>query len=53
LETQHFTTRILRRLDAAWDGIDPNAVDPTFEEEVAASRARWPQFYTQGRLDRT
>ena len=52
-DMQHFTTRILRRLDAAWDGIDPNAVDPPFEEEFAASRARWPRFYTQDPPDRT
>ena len=44
---QHFTTRILRRLDAGWDGIDSNAVDPTFEKEFAECRARWPRFYLQ------
>ncbi len=50
---QHFIARDLRRLDAEWEGKDPDAVDPKFEEEFAEFRARWPQFYTQGRLDRT
>ena len=52
-DIQHWNTRILRRLDAAWDGLDPDAVDPTFDEEFAACRARWPRFYKQGPLDRT
>jgi len=43
----------LRRLDADWDGIDPDAVDPTFEQEFAEFRVRWPKFDTQGRLDQT
>ena len=43
-DIQHWNTRILRRLDAAWDALDPDEVDPAFEEEFAASRARWPQF---------
>ncbi len=42
-----WNTRILRRADA-WDGTDPDKVDPTFEEEFAEFRARWPRFYTQG-----
>ena len=37
---QHWITRILRRADAEWDGLDPDAFDPTFEEEFAESRAR-------------
>ena len=45
-------TRILRRADAGWDGIDPDAIDPTFEEAFAAGRARWARFYTQGTLER-
>ena len=35
IDRQHFTTRILRRADTAWDGIDPDAVDPMFEAEFA------------------
>ncbi len=47
----HWNTRSLRRFDAEWDGLDPDAVDPTFEEEFAEFRARWPRFYTQGPLE--
>ena len=53
IDMQHRDTRILRRADADWDGIDPAAVDPAFEEEFAACQARWPWFYTQGPPDRT
>ncbi len=53
VDIQHFAVRSLRRFDAEWEGNDPDAVDPTYEEEFSAFRARWPQFYTQGRLDRT
>ena len=52
-DIQHWNTRILRHPDAGEDGLDPDAVDPTYEEEFAAFRARWPQFYKQGRFDRT
>ena len=52
-DMQHWNTRILRRADADWDGMDPAAVDPTCEEKFAACRARWPRFYRQGPLDRT
>ena len=49
----YWSARSLRRLDAEWDGKDPDEFDPTYEEEFAEFRARWPRFYTQGRLDRT
>ena len=49
----YWSARSLRRADAEWDGLDPDEVDPTFEEEFAEFRARWPKFYKQGRLDRT
>ncbi len=52
-DIQHFIAWDLRRLDAEWEGKDPDAVDPTFEAEFAEFRARWPKFYTQGPLDRT
>ena len=48
----YWSARSLRRLDAEWGGLDPDEVDPTFEEEFAEYRARWPKFYTQGPLDR-
>ena len=41
------------RGDAEWDGINPDEVDPTFEEEFAEFRTRWPRFYTQDTPDRT
>ena len=53
IDLQPWNTRILRRLDADWDWMDPAAVDPTFEEEFAEFRPRWPRFYRQGPLDRT
>ena len=41
MDMRHRDTRILRRLDAAWDGSDPDdEVNPTFEEEFAASVGR-------------
>ena len=49
----YWSARSLRRADADWDGLDPDAVDPTFEEEFAEFRARWPRFYTQDAPDRT
>ncbi len=49
----YWGARILRRADAEWDGLDPDAVDPTFEEEFAEYRARWPKFYKQGPIDET
>jgi len=52
VDIQHFIARDLRRADV-WDGTDPDAVDPTYEEKFAECRARWPRFYMQGRLDRT
>ena len=42
----------LGRADAEWDGLDPDELDPTFEED-AEFRARWPRLYRQGPLDRT
>ena len=48
----YWSARDLRRLDANWEGKDPDEVDPTFEEEFAEFRARWPKFYKQGPLDR-
>ena len=48
----YWSARSLRRLDSEWDGHDPDEVDPTFEEEFAEFRARWPKFYTQGPLER-
>ncbi len=50
---QHFIARILRHADTAWDGKDPDEFDPTYEEEFAAFRARWPRFYRQDTPDRT
>ena len=52
-DIQHFTARSLRRFDAEWDGKDPDEVDPTYEEEFAEFRARWPRFYRQDTPDRT
>ena len=43
----------LRRAAAEEDGMDPDAVDPTFEAEFAACRARWPKFYKQDTPDQT
>ena len=51
-DVQHFIARDLRRADA-WNGIDPDAVDPTFEEEFAECRARWPKLYKQDTPDET
>ena len=34
-------------------GLIPTGLDPTFEEEFAEFRARWPTFYKHGPLDRT
>ncbi len=42
-----WNTGILRRADA-WNGTDPDEVDPTFAEEFAEFRVRWPKFYKQG-----
>ena len=47
MDMQPWNTRSLRRAAADWDGVDPAAVNPTFEEEFAACRARWPRFYKQ------
>ncbi len=52
-DVQHWNARSLRRAAAEEDGMDPDAVDPSFESEFEEFRARWPQFYKQGRLDRT
>ena len=52
VDVQHFTARSLRRFDAEWEGKDPDEVDPTYEEEFAEFRARWPKFYKQGKLER-
>ncbi len=35
------------------NGLDPDEVDPTFEEEFAAFRALWPGFYKQDTPNRT
>ena len=53
MDMQHFTTRILRRANTGCEGSDPDVVDPAFEEEFAACRARWPRFYRQDTPDRT
>ena len=37
----YWSARSLRRLDAEWDGKDPDEFDPTYEEEFAEFRARW------------
>ena len=50
---QHWNTRILRRLDAEWDGKDPDEFDPTFDEAFAEFRARWARFYRQDTPDET
>ncbi len=52
-DVQHWNTRILLGADAEWDGKDPDGVDPTFAEEFAEFRARWPRVYTQDPPDRT
>ncbi len=49
----YWSARCLRCLDAEWDGIDPDEVDPTFEEKFAEFRARWPRLYRQDTPDRT
>ena len=49
----YWGARSLRRFDTEEEGKDPDEVDPTYEEEFAAFRARWPKFYKQGPLDRT
>ena len=43
----YWGARSLRRLDAEFDGKDPDEFDPTYEEEFAAFRARWPKLYKQ------
>ena len=47
-DIQHFIARDLRRFDAEWEGKDPDEVDPTYEEEFAECRARWPQVLHAG-----
>ncbi len=50
---QHWNTRDLRRADADWNVMDPDQLDPTFEEEFAECRARWPKLYKQDTPDET
>ena len=45
-ELQAWADRTLRRADAAWDGQDPDELDPSFEQEFAAFRAKWPRWFT-------
>ena len=45
-DLQYWAERALRCADAEWDGKHPSEVDPTFEEEFAAFRAKWPRWYT-------
>ena len=42
-----------RRADADWNVMDPDQLDPTFEEEFAECRARWPKLYKQDTPDET